>query len=157
MVLLFRRPMSRVLMLALLFMPMSFGVLATAGEGPRTYYVQLIRCCDQDQPPESGCRRVGPKLAERFQSVFRCHSYWEISQQKLEVLASRVARAHLRNDREVEIDLTQPGKRRVSTFCKGKLIDRTIEPTGEQMTLIGGDRDQTSHWFIVVRRDKPGL
>jgi hypothetical protein len=23
------------------------------------------------------------------------------------------------------------------------------------MTLIGGDRDQSSHWFIVVRRDKP--
>ena len=149
--------MLRVLILAFLsFVPILIGTLATAGDNPLTYYVQLIRCSDQEQAPEQGCRRVGPKLAERFQSVLRCRSYWEVSQQKVEVLPNRMVRAHLRNEREVEIDLTQPGKRRVSTFRKGRLIDRTVEPTGEQMTLIGGDRDQTSHWFIVVRLDKPG-
>jgi hypothetical protein len=37
------------------------------------------------------------------------------------------------------------------------LIDRTVEPVSESMTLIGGDRDQSSHWFIVVRRDKPSM
>jgi hypothetical protein len=67
-----------------------------------------------------------------------------------------VGRARLGNGREVEIDLTHPGKRRVSTYHNGRLIDRTVEPLGESMTLIGGDRDPTSHWFIVVRRDKPG-
>jgi hypothetical protein len=127
-----------------------------AVERPLTYYVQLIRCSDRDQPPEPGCRRVGPKLAERFHCVFRCKTYWEISQAKLEVFPKRVARAHLTNGRDVEIDLTHPGKRRVSTFQKGRLIDRTVEPLSEDMTLIGGDRDHTSHWFIVVRRDKPG-
>ena len=130
--------------------------LAAAGETPLIYYVQLIRCTDQEAPPQPGSRRVGPKLAQKFQCVFRCKSYWEISQEKLEVPANRVARAHLSNGRDVEIDLTQPGKRRVATFYKGHLIECTIEPLGENMTLIGGDRDQTSHWFIVVRRDKPG-
>lgn len=134
-----------------------FALAAAAGEKPLIYYVQLIRCSDVDKPPELGSRRVGQKLTERFQCVFRCKSYWEISQEKLEVLPSRVARAHLKNGREVEIDLTQPGKRRVTTFYNGHLIDRTVEPLGESMTLIGGDRDQTSHWFIVVRRDKPGV
>ncbi|MCX6930325.1 MAG: hypothetical protein NT154_45020 [Verrucomicrobia bacterium] len=38
----------------------------------------------------------------------------------------------------------------------GRVVDRTITPTGEAMTLIGGDHDQKSDWFIVVRRDKPG-
>jgi hypothetical protein len=132
-----------------------FALVAAPGEKPLTYYVQLIRCGDVDKPPEPGSRRVGQKLTEKFQCVFRCKSYWEISQEKLEVLPSRAARVHLRNGREVEIDLTQPGKRRVTTFHNGRLIDRTIEPVGENMTLIGGDRDQTSHWFIVVRRDKP--
>jgi len=123
---------------------------------PLTYYVQLIRCSDQNQPPEPGSKRVGPKLAEKFQCVLRCKSYWEISQAKVEVLPNRTIRTHLSNGRDVEIDLTQPGKRRVATFHKGRLIDRTVEPLSENMTLIGGDRDQTSHWFIVVRRDKPG-
>jgi hypothetical protein len=133
-----------------------FVMAAPAGEKQLTYYVQLIRCSDKDQPPEPGSHRVGPKLTERFQCVFKCRSFWEISQEKLAVLPNRTARIHLGNGREVEIDLSQPGKRRVSAYHDGKLIDRTVEPSGENMTLIGGDRDKTSHWFIVVRRDKPG-
>ncbi len=88
--------------------------------------------------------------------MFRCRNYWEINQEKVEVLPSKSARVRLNNGRDVEIDLSHAGKRKVSTFHKGRLIDQTIEPVGENMTLIGGDRDQTSHWFIVVRRDKPG-
>jgi hypothetical protein len=132
--------------------------LATAAgaEKPVTYYVQLIRCSDQDRAPEVGSKRVGPKLAERFQCVFRCQSYWEIGQEKLEVMPAQKARVHLRNGREVEIDLTHAGKRRVTTFHNGRVIDRTVEPASENMTVIGGDRDQATHWFIVVRRDKPG-
>lgn len=131
------------------------GVTVRAGEKPIIYYVQLIRCSDQDQPPEPGSRRVGTRLSERFQCVFGCRSYWEISQRKVEIAPSHSARARLSNGREVEIDLTQAGKRKVSAYQKGRLIDRTVEPVGESMTLIGGDRGQNSHWFIVVRRDKP--
>jgi hypothetical protein len=147
--------MKRLLMIVILG-GLGLAAVSAAGEKPLTYYIQLIRCSDQDQSPEPGSKRVGPKLAERFQCVFRCKSYWEISQAKLEVLSNRAARVHLGNGRDVEIDLTQPGKRRVATFHRGRLIDRTVEPLGENMTLIGGDRDQTSHWFIVVRPDKPG-
>ena len=132
------------------------AITTAAAEKPLVYYVQLIRCSDQDQAPEPGSRRVGPKLTERFQCVFRCKSYWEISQEKIEISPQKKARVRLRNGRDVEIDLTQSGKRRVTTFHNNRLIDRTIEPASENMTLIGGDRDQTSHWFIVVRRDKPG-
>ena len=131
------------------------GIAARAEEKAVTYYVQLIRCSDQDRPPTPGSKRVGPKLIEKFQCVFRCKSYWEITQETVAVIPSRVARAHLGNGRDVEIDLTHPEKRRVSTFHNGRLIDRTVEPASENMTLIGGDRDQASHWFIVVRRDKP--
>jgi hypothetical protein len=143
-------------LIILAFAALGLVAAATAGEKPLTYYVQLIRCSDQNQAPEPGSKRVGPKLTDTFQCVFRCKSYWEIGQQKLDVLPGKVARAHLGNGRDVEIDLTRPGKRRVTTFHNGRLIDRTIETLGENMTLIGGDRDHTSHWFIVVRRDKPG-
>ena len=145
--------MTRVLTIVVLA---GLTLAAAAAEKPLTYYVQLVRCNDQNQAPEPGSKRVGPKLAGKFQCVFRCASYWEISQDKLEVPSNGHVRAHLRNGREVEIDLTQQGKRRISTFHKGRLIDRSVEPASENMTLIGGDRDQTSHWFIVVRRDKPG-
>src|SRR5690242_12181757 len=116
-----------------------FGSAASSGDKPLIYYVQLIRCSDMDQAPEPSSKRVGPKLAERFKCVFRCKSYWEISRQEVEVIPNHVGRARLGNGREVEIDLTHPGKRRVSTYHNGRLIDRTVEPLGESMTLIGGD------------------
>jgi hypothetical protein len=149
--------MSRAPAICVLAIVWLFGISSSAEEKPSTYYVQLIRGSEQEQAPEPGSRRVGPKLAGRFECMFHCHSYWEICQEKVEVLPGRVAHVRLRNDREVQIDLTQPGKRRVSAFRKGRLMDRTVEPAGDDMTLIGGDRDQNSHWFVVVRRDKPGI
>lgn len=143
------------LLILCLLAGLGLGTAASAAENALTYYVQLIRCSDRDTPPEPGCKRLGPKLTEKFQGVFRCKSYWEISRERVELIPNHVARARLANGREVEIDLTHPGKRRVSTFHKGRLIDRTVEPASENMTLIGGDRDPLSHWFIVVRRDKP--
>jgi hypothetical protein len=147
--------MSRALRFCILATWLPFAATLMAADKAVTYYVQLIRCSEQEQAPEPGSRRVGPKLAERFQCLFKCRSYWEICQEKIEVFPGRVARVRLRNDREVEIDLTQPDKRQVSAYRKGRLIGRTVEPAGENMTLIGGDRDETSHWFIAVRRDKP--
>ncbi len=147
--------MKRLLVMIVLT-SLGLGTGATSAEKPLTYYVQLIRCSDREQAPEPGSKRVGPKLTEKFQCVFRCKSYWEINEQRIDLLPNHIGRARLGNGREVEIDLTHAGKRRVSTFHNGRLIDRTVEPLGENMTLIGGDRDQTSHWFIVVRRDKPG-
>src|SRR6516225_7608252 len=117
---------------------LAWALSAGAGQKASTYYVQLIRCSDQEKAPEPGCHRVGPKLSERFQCVFGCKSYWEICQEKVEVLPDRVAKVELRNGRSVEIDLTHAGKRRVAAYCKGRLIDRTVEPSGENMTLIGG-------------------
>ena len=126
-----------------------------AQERAVTYYVQLIRSSDSDQPPQAESRRVGTKLAGTFCGVLRWKNYWEICQRKAEVVPGRATMVWLSNGREVEIDLRRRGKRTVTAFQNGRLVDRTIVPAGEAMTLIGGDRDQKSAWFIVVRRDKP--
>jgi hypothetical protein len=129
---------------------------AEAQERPITYYVQLVRGTDSDQPPQSGSRLVGAKLAEKFHSVFKWKHYWEINQRKVEVNPGRSARVDLANGRAVEIDLRAGNQRTVAAFENGKLLDRTVGPMGGGMTFIGGNRDQKSAWFLVVRRDKPG-
>jgi hypothetical protein len=121
-----------------------------------TYYVQLIRSSDSEQAPQAESRRVGTKLAGTFCGVLKWKNYWEICQRKAEVIPGRATMVRLSNGREVQIDLSRRGKRTVTAFQNGRLVDRTIVPAGEAMTLIGGDRDQKSAWFIVVRRDKPG-
>lgn len=130
--------------------------VATAEEGGTSYYVQLVRGTDADHSPQAGSQRIGPKLARRFQEVFKWKNYWEICQRKIEVVPGRTGKISLINGREVHIDLTKPGKRTVTTFQNGKLVERATGPADESMTLIGGVGDQASVWFVVVRRDKPG-
>ena len=129
---------------------------AKAGEGAITFYVQLVRGTETTQPPVPGCKPVGPKLAGTFRPVFKWKSYWEMNRQQVALGPGQTTRVRLGNGREAEIDLRNPKQRKVAAFQNGQLVDRTISPPGETMTIIGGNRDGKSVWFIVVRRDKPG-
>ncbi len=120
-----------------------------------TYYVQLVRGTDNEQPPAPRSKRVGHKLAQTFGPVFRCKGYWEISRQQVTLSPGQVSRVELGNGRAAEIDLRSPKERKVAAFVDGKLVDRTCIPKGEGMTIIGGKREDKGVWFIVVRRDKP--
>src|SRR5271155_2446217 len=91
--------------------------LAAAGDkraGQPTYYVQLVRGSDRNEAPLPGSRRVGPKLASAFNSVFRPQTYWEVGHQEVRVPWGRSARVRLNKEREVEIDLRSPDQRRVT-------------------------------------------
>jgi hypothetical protein len=130
--------------------------LVSAGEAATTYYVQLIRGTDTPLPPVPGCKPAGPRLSSTLSPVFRWKGYWEIERQQVTVVPGQKARVRLHYGREAEIDLTSPSQRRVAAFHNGRLVDRTILPTGKALTIIGGKRDPQSVWFIVVRRDQPG-
>ena len=132
------------------------GAANSPDSAPLTYYVQLIRGGDGAVSPVAGGHRVGPKLAEKFHMVFKWNSYWEIASRKVEVRPGQKARVRLNTEREVEIDLSQPEHRRVAAFHKGTMVERTICPRSDAMTLIGSARDHASSWFVVVRRDAPG-
>ena len=70
-----------------------------------TFYVQLIRGTDTEQPPVPGSKCVGHKLAETFRGVFKCKGFWEINRQQVAVSPGQVKRVQLGNGREAEIDL----------------------------------------------------
>jgi len=133
----------------------ALGAVATAQERPVTFYVQLIRGTDSEQPPEAGSKLIGTKLAGTLRCLKWRH-YLEIHRREVEVDPGQLTRVALRNGREAEIDLRSRTRRTVAAFKDGKLLDRTSVPTGDAMTLIGGDRDRKTGWFIVVRRDRPG-
>ncbi len=120
-----------------------------------TFYVQLVRGSDSETPPVAGAKRIGPKLANTFGSVFRWKSYWEIASREVQVKQGQRVQVKLTDERGVEIDLREPGKRTISALRNGEITVKTTSPTGEAMTVTGGDRDHQSAWFIVVRRDKP--
>ena len=53
--------------------------------------------------------------------------------------------------------LTTTGKRRGTAYRNGRPICSTVRPVGQAMTVIGGDRDANSLWFIVIQRDEPSV
>ncbi len=120
-----------------------------------TYYVQLIRGCNDAKPPVPGSTSIGPKLSAHLRPVFAWTNYGEIARKEVQLTAGQKARVRLSKEREVEIDLTTKGKRIVGAFSRGELVSRTTRPIGQRMTVIGGDRDKETAWFIIVRREKP--
>ena len=129
--------------------------ISRAEEGAATYYVQLIRGTDEDKPPVRACHRVGPRLVATLRPVLKWKSYWEICCKPVTLEPGHVTRVLLGNGREVEIDLSVPKKRKVTAYQDGVAVDRTTSTMGDRMSITGGDRDEQSVWFIVVRRDKP--
>ena len=128
---------------------------ANAQAPATTFYIQLIRGTETNQPPVPGTKRVGPKLAETFRSAFKCKGFWEIERREVEVAPGQVKRVELGSERAVEIDLRSPKERKVTAYHSGKVADRTVVPAGDGMSIIGGNREDKTVWFIVVRRDKP--
>ena len=93
-----------------------------ADESAITYYVQLVRGNDSDQPPQPGSSRVGAKLARTFNEVFKWKNYWELCRRRVELVPGQSRRVALGNDREVEIELTPQGRRTVTAFENGKQV-----------------------------------
>ena len=135
----------------------SSSVALSAPEEKHTYYVQLIRGNDEEQPAVPGAKAIGPKLSKSLHAVFRWKNYWEISRQEVSVAAGAKAKVVLSKERTVEIDLSQRNKRTVTAFSDRKPVGSTTKQAGNAMTIIGADRDVRSAWFVVVRRDKPQI
>ena len=132
-----------------------FNVVSGAEAEKATYCVQLIRGNNHDTPPVPDAKPVSPELTKMIRRVFNWKSYWEINRQRVTLTRGQKAKVRLSKEREVEIDLTDLAKRKVTAFESGKPITRSTWPVGNATTIIGGDRDAQSVWFIVVRRDQP--
>jgi len=134
-----------------------FGLNAVSGAEAEqaTYCVQLIRGNNRDTPPVADAKPVSPELTKMIRRVFNWKSYWEINRQRVTLARGQKAKVRLSKEREVEIDLTDLAKRKVTAYEGRKAVTRSTWPVGNATTIIGGDRDSNSVWFIVVRRSQP--
>lgn len=141
--------------LAVLFIALILNGTPPAEHQSNTFYVQLVRGNNEDAPPQPGSRPVGIKVARHLRAALNWKNYWEVNRRRVAVYSGNATRVGLSKEREVEIDLSNCNRRKVTAFENGKVIQRTMRPFGEGMTVIGGERDAASAWFIVVRRDQP--
>jgi len=128
-----------------------------AQEGPRTFYLQLIRGTDQDQPQQPSWKPVGDKLSRQFVPRFRWKTYWEIARTNATVEPGHMAHVRLSADREVEIDLRKPAEPEIRLYTQGVLSRKCRDSLKTGMCIMGGTRDNDESWFVVIRRDPPAL
>ncbi|HAM70901.1 MAG TPA: hypothetical protein DCM86_04580 [Verrucomicrobiales bacterium] len=115
-----------------------------------TYRVQLVRATDADHAPSAGARQLGSAEIRPLRPLFRWTHYWEVSHREVCVDRGKVGTVEVSPSRTVQIDLTEPGKRRVTALENGKRVSTLIRPSGEASTILGGYRDPGSAWFVVV-------
>ncbi len=150
------KPKTMKLCLALLLAAWVGAILAPAAQETKvTYYVQLVRGTDQAKPPTPESKPIGPRLSNRLRPVFRWEHYWEISRHEVRVAPGSAVKVRCNPERAVEVALSAEGNRKVTAFCRGKAVASLTRPAGAEMTILGGDREGKTGWFIVVRRDKP--
>ena len=131
------------------------GVAVAAESADLVFQVHLIRGTGGELPSPQKGKLVAPKLDAQFRRIFAWKAFWEMHHQQIRLAPGKKARIRLSPQREVEIDLGESGKRAVAAISDGKVISRIRDRIDAPMTLIGGDRDPKSSWFIVVRADKP--
>jgi hypothetical protein len=130
--------------------------LLTAGadKGGVTFYLQLIRGTDGDNPPTTEARPAGPALCRRLQ-MFKWKNYWEMAHRTVVLEAGGRTRQRMSAEREVEISLASPNEMTICIYADGKLTRRRKQSVETPFYIAGGDKDVAQSWFIVVRRDKP--
>lgn len=122
---------------------------------PITYFVQLVRGCDSDTPPEPNSRRIGATLQSHFQGPLKWKSFWEVTREEVAVAPGNAKNVSLGHACRVRIDLGDRAHRTVTVFKRPGEIEANTMPIGSGMTVVGGARDAASAWFVVVRRDQP--
>lgn len=146
--------MKRLLSLSLLLLLGCGCHKAATGPGT-TFYVQLVRGNDQENPPTPGARPAGPKLSKRLQCVCRWKHYWELNRGVVVVRHGEAVRTRVSPEREVEIQLLDAQNMATRIYRDGELIRSRKAPVAGTFDITGGDSGNHQSWFIVVRQDKP--
>jgi hypothetical protein len=120
-----------------------------------TFYLQLVRGNDQDAPPTTDAKPVGPKLSERLRSVCKWKRYWELKSDSVVVKPGQKVRKRMSPEREVEVELLDSRSIAARIYLNGELTRSRTQPAEAAFFIAGGDKGENQSWFIVVRRDRP--
>ena len=118
------------------------------------FFVQLIKGTDDDVSPNKSAHKIGPKLSQKLNGVFKPKNYWEISCHQVTAKAGKPTKVSLGQQRDVQIELKN-SERIITTYYKGQAAGKRICPRSAQMSLIGERRPGEGEWFVVVRLDRP--
>src|SRR5262249_15600265 len=130
------------------------GASAAQGSG-LTFYLQLVRGNDQNQPPTDYAKPIGPILNRKLRAVFKWKNYWELNRNCIAIKQGERIRKRLSNEHEVEIELPEPDKLTIRVFLNGRLSRTRTQPVHDAFCVTGGNEGNDQSWFIVVRRDAP--
>jgi hypothetical protein len=144
--------MNRFWLLVFLVLPLWANA---ADDNAQVFYVQLIRGSNDEKPPESQAKAVGPKMSQVLTPVFKWKYYWQVSEQEVSVAPAKVSKLNLQV-RDLELQIMPEDQVEARLYEKGKLMRTSRQKVSAAAPLVmGGSPNDNNAWFIVVRKDKP--
>jgi hypothetical protein len=145
--------MRLIIFLGLAFWGISLVPLAGAG-ATNTLFVQVI-VGNNSGKREAKWKPAGPTIRARLEPVFRWRKYWETARHRFVVQHAQTLKVEIGEERRVEIDWREHAPGEVRLYHK-KQITRRLQDRFDKMLILGGEREGSESWFVVVRPDAPG-
>ena len=128
------------------------GSSGRTGGAAVTYEVRLLRGERANDSDGWGHPPVAGPAEETLRRALPSPTYHEIFRRQVTVLLGERAIVPLADGRTLRIDLSHPGKRQVTAWQDGVLLDSVLRPTGPGWTIIGGRDPRRETWFAAVAR-----
>lgn len=143
---------SSVLLTLVLLFP---GIALCAPSDTSTLNIESQLVWGTDGPkPNTNLKLVGPKMSARLKgSPFKWDHYYEVNRQTNKVKFNGTTTVKMSKNCEIQITNLGDSKLECKLFGHGVLVSDVTQalPKGE-LLVIGGDAENATAWFVIVRQ-----
>jgi hypothetical protein len=115
---------------------------------------QLVWGTNDDSSPDPGHKPVKGKVLEKLKKLpLKWKNYFEVTRKELSVQKGESTRTPMSKDCEIQVRNLGADSIEVTLFGKGKEVNKTTQSLPEdRMLVIGGNAENFTSWFVVLRR-----
>ena len=123
--------------------------------GDMDFEAQLIWGTNETSPITEKLKPIGPMLEAKLKkSPFKWEHYYEINREKFTVPSNKEKIVAMSKECEIRVQNLGKDEIRFQLYGKGKLVDTLSQPLPKGQLLVhGGDAENSSAWFIVLRQN----
>jgi hypothetical protein len=128
--------------------------VCAAVAAPVKLEAQLIWGTNEPQPHDSKIKPVEDSLSKKLkESPFKWQNYYEVSRKQISVALNESKKESMSKQCELTVKNLGNDKIEVQLFGKSKLVEKRTQPLPKgKLLLIGGNAENTTSWFVVLRQ-----
>ena len=134
-------------------------VRATAGEPTTAYEATLVWGTNDPLPEDSKLQPVEPAVARKLAKLpFKWKHYYAVEQKEFHVVEGKQTKVVMSDECEILVKSMKEDRVELTLRGKGQVVGKVTQKlAGNQMLVTGGNAENLTAWFVVLRRapDEP--